>query len=336
MKISKIYTYPVKSLRATALESAVVTKHGFHYDRRFMILKVLENGDLKNMAVASFPEMTLFHTSINASENGGEVEGSITITFKPPQGEQRSLDVALTPETGHLEEIDITMHLSPTKAFKMGQKYNAWLSDCFGYEVILAYLGGNLRDVRMTSNLDRPKASTGWLSTLSSRATELAFGTGDSGRSQITFADCAPYLIVSEKSMEDVHSRLPDGQEMDITKFRPNIIVSGAEEIWEEDFWGQLTINNDTKIDCEHNCARCKSINIDYATGQPGTAEAGSILKKLNSKRRVDGGAKWSPIFGRYSFLQPGSEGHVIRVGDEVTVSKRNSERTRFSISLQS
>ena len=329
MRVSKIYTYPVKSFREAELESAVLTKLGLTYDRRFMCLKVLEDGSLKNMAVASVPEMTLFFPSIDVTEDGDDSSGTLTITFKPPNGEHKTLQMPLKPETESLEEIDVVMHLSPTKAYKMDEKYNDWLSDCFGYEVILAYLGEHLRDVRSTSNLDRPGPSDGWLASLTSKASQIVMGGGN-GRSQITFADCAPYLIVSEKSMDDVHSRLPDGQEMDIRKFRPNVIVSGAEDDWEEDFWAELTINGKTKVDCEHNCARCKSINIDFSTGQPGTAEAGSMLKKLNSNRRVDPGMKWSPVFGRYSFLQPASDGHTIRVGDEVVVTKRNNERTVF------
>lgn len=117
---------------------------------------------------------------------------------------------------------------------------------------------------------------------------------------------------------------------MDISKFRPNIIVSGAEKPWDEDFWGELTIAGSTKIDCVHNCGRCKSINISYETGAPGTDAQGDALKSLQKDRRVDPGMKYSPIFGRYSFLQEASEGNVVRVGDVVEVSKRNEERTVF------
>lgn len=339
MKISKIYTYPIKSLRATELQEVPVTIHGMPYDRRYMILKVTKDDDgkpsLQNMAVANFPEMTLFFTSIHMPEDGDAFNATITITFKPPSGEQKSLDVPLKPKTAGLEEIEIVMHRSPTKAYQMDDKYNNWLSSCFGYEVILAYLGDNLRKVLMsTSGNKQPSAnpsSNTWLSSLSNKATELVLGQG-AAEKRITFADCAPYLIVSDKSMEDVHSRLPDGDEMDITKFRPGFIVTGASEVWEEDFWAELTINGETKIECEQNCGRCKSINIDYATGQPGTSEAGQMLKKLNRDRRVDQGTKWSPIFGRYSFLHPGCEGMVVKVGDEVVVSRRNEERTRFGM----
>lgn len=58
----------------------------------------------------------------------------------------------------------------------------------------------------------------------------------------ITFADMAPYLVVTEESLHDVSARLAEGVEMDITKFRPNIVLSGSTEPWEEDFWGGLKI----------------------------------------------------------------------------------------------
>jgi len=329
MKITKLYTYPIKGMMATELDSAVLTKHGFAHDRRFLCLQVQEDGSYKNMAVAHFPELTLYFPSINVLEDGDALKGTITITYKPPSGERRTLDIPLKPKTDDLEETEITMHHSPTKAYKMKREYNDWLSSCLGYEVVLVHLGDNLRKVLMSTSGNKRQASDGWLSSIASKATQLVTGAGDD-QEEITFADCAPYLVVSDKSMDDIHNRLPDGEQFDLTKFRPNIVCSGAEEIWEEDFWGELTINNETKIECEQNCARCKSINIDYATGKPGTTEAGSMLKKMNSNRRVDPGMKWSPVFGRYSFLHPGSDGHTIRVGDDVQVSRRNAERTRF------
>ncbi|TKA83682.1 hypothetical protein B0A55_00313 [Friedmanniomyces simplex] len=340
MKISKIYTYPIKGIRATELDSVVVTKHGFPYDRRYMLLQVLEDSSYKNMAVAHYPAMTLYFPTLNLPEDGDVLKGSFTVTYKPPvggeeEGEERRIDIPLKPKTDDLEEVEVTMHRSPTKAYKMPQQYTDWFSSTFGFPCILVYLGSDMRKVLMSTNGNKQPASAAapstWLSSLSSKATQLVTGADPSEQdSRITFADCAPYLVVSAKSMDDVHARLPAGEDYDITKFRPNLIVTGAERTWEEDFWGELTIDGKTKIECEHNCARCKSLNIDYATGKPGTGEAGSMLKKLASNRRVDPGMKWSPVFGRYSFLHPGSEGNEIKVGDEVVVSKRNDERTKF------
>ncbi|GAB1735315.1 hypothetical protein NU219Hw_g2954t1 [Hortaea werneckii] len=331
MKISKIYIYPIKGMRATELDNAVLSKNGLPFDRRFMVLKVQEDGSLKNMAVAHFPEMTLYFPTIQLPDGDNATKGTITIAYKPTSGDHRSLDIPLVPETEGLEQIEITLHGSPATAYKMDQEYNSWLSSCFGYDVILVHLGHNLRNVLMSTSgkVDTKKSS--WWSSITSKASGFLTGVEDD-QSQITFADCAPYLVVSEKSMDDVHDRLPDGQRMDIIKFRPNIIVAGADKVWEEDLWQELLINGKTRILCEHNCGRCKSINIDYTTGAPGTGELGNMLKKLNSNRRVDQGTKWSPVFGRYSFLAPDSNGQSVSVGDEVMVSKRLEETTKFGL----
>ena len=153
----------------------------------------------------------------------------------------------------------------------------------------------------------------------------------------IGFSDVAPYLVISTKSWEDASRRLPDGEEMDITKFRPNIVIEGAGEEYEEDYWAELEIGNRqegrvAKFVLTNNCARCNSLNVDFKTGKVGEGESGKILKKLNSNRRVDQGAKWSPVFGRYGFLArvDGGSGVEIKVGDEVRVLSRNDKHTRF------
>ena len=48
----------------------------------------------------------------------------------------------------------------------------------------------------------------------------------------------------------------------------------------------------------------------------------------LQKDRRVDKGNKYGAVFGRYGFLK--GEGGVVEVGDEVRVSRRNSETTAF------
>ncbi|WPH00384.1 Hypothetical protein R9X50_00321100 [Acrodontium crateriforme] len=350
MKISHMYTYPIKSLCGVEVNSIPVTKHGFPYDRRFMLLKVVrdDNGTVtfKNMAVAHFYEMALFTQAI-ALPVDEEDSGSVTVTFYPPPGKgvKTSLDIPLRPElTDELETIRIEMHRSATQAYRMPAVYSDWFSTCFGYEVILAYLGSHLRKVLMTSrnnNNNAAKSSTkppsSWLASLTSSAAALISSVGDD-EDYITFADCAPYLIVSETSLHAIDARLTQDAKMDMRKFRPNIVIAGASEPWAEDFWGQLTFTSSsmsppqlTILNCEQNCGRCQSINVDYQTGETATGDEGQVLKILAKDRRVDKGMKWNPIFGRYSFLHAGGgEGNVLSVGDEVVVSRMNTERTRF------
>ncbi|KAA6406631.1 MAG: MOSC domain-containing [Lasallia pustulata] len=355
MKVSQLYTYPIKSLRPVSLTTAELTRHGFPHDRRFMLLKVHPadpssgtEARLENIHVAHFPETVLFLQEIVFTDKGDPSTGHIVVTFKPPQGsegQEQKLEIPLTPHPKDMKVIDVVMHSSPAKAYNMGSYYNSWFSECLEYPVIFAYLGPHLRPVlgNLSPNATGQNAGTAssWLSSITKNIPAVIGGM-NKGEEGITFADCAAYLVVTEESLQDVSSRLPEGEEMDMTKFRPNIVLTGSPTAWDEDFWGEVTVTSskvsnkamgieEANITLTQNCARCKSINIDYATGKPGKGEAGSILKKLMKDRRVDGGTKYSPIFGRYGFLKAGtSEGPRIAVGDEVTVSKRNEQRTKF------
>lgn len=146
---------------------------------------------------------------------------------------------------------------------------------------------------------------------------------------RISFADCAPFLVISETSVDEVSARLPDGEEMDRTKFRPNIVVSGAETAFEEDYWTELGLGTTrSRLLLTGNCVRCLSLNVDYQTGKFATSAAGSVFKKLMRDRRVDRGVKYSPVFGRYAFLDRAAAGESIRVGDEAEVLACGKERT--------
>ena len=329
-------------MRPIALSNVELTPHGFPYDRRFMLFKVMI-GDgqrkLRRMTVTNTTEMVLYHPRIDPPTEQNEFRGILTVAYCPPGGKSKEISMPLKPDVSSLEAVDTALHESPAKAYNMGDKYNSWFSSNFGYQVLFAYLGPNLRALR--GNLSPNAASQGSRNTWLSSVTEVLPGwtSSDAGHKEgITFADVAPYLVVTEESLHDVSARLPHDVEMDITKFRPNIVISGATECYEEDFWGGLKIvrstgrdsdNNEMELILTNNCARCSSLNIDYATGKIGTDESGKVLKKLMKDRRVDAGQKWSPVFGRYGFLKvDGLPNREISIGDEVTVCKRNDERT--------
>lgn len=326
--LRQIYIYPIKSLRPIEPQSAVATKLGFEYDRRFMLLKVLENGDLENMHVAYYPELVRFFPAIDIEDDEQPEKASICVTHKPVHGDVSTITVPLLPDTDRLEMFDIEMHRSPTSAYDMGREYNDWFSKCLRYRVIFAYLGRNTRAVLMSAKQD-DAGKTSWISPISSFLPTAIGSLIQTQAKTIGFADCAPYLVVSNTSLQDVSRRMTDGEAVDIEKFRPNIIIDGANKPWEEDFWAELDFGH-AKLDLLHNCVRCQSLNIDYGTGKFGTGESGKVFRKLQSDRRVDGGAKYSPVFGRYSFLHGNDERQFISVGDQVVVTRRNDKRTVF------
>ncbi|KAI9373162.1 serine hydroxymethyltransferase-domain-containing protein [Aspergillus egyptiacus] len=387
MRISEIYVYPIKSLRGVRVTSADATRTGFKYDRRFMLLKVVpsESGNdgettLKNMHVPRFPEMALFETELfkPSPENKS---GTIRVKYNGPStqangsgktvtgGGPAVLDVPLTPEVRGLEELAIVMHNSPTKGYNMGQEYNRWFSEHFGYEVVLAYLPGTKwRGVLGTFAPGKHAAhkdyqrhglglglvgavlvllsgvlmSTTSLLTVVADSTATGMGVVVAGAlgvvyslwklkgvkdEKITFADTAPYLVVSETSVANVSSRL-DGEEMDVKKFRANIVVEGAKSAFEEDYWAEIMVGqNKVRLLLTANCVRCRSLDVDYTTGKMGEGESGNVLKKLMADRRVDRGAKYNPVFGRYGFLDGQSDSKAIQVGDEVVVARTMKER---------
>ena len=357
MQISHLYIYPIKSLRGQSIPAAEATYQGFKYDRRFMLLRA---SDHKNMHVANFPEMCLFTTSLTppstSASSASPSGGSITVTYTPPTGpdakegmgaEPSVLEVPLLPEWKGLAMVDVSMHSSPTKGYDMGGRYNEWFSKCFGYGVVLAYIGGSRREIlgnvspgaAAAAAQQQQQQNGGWGGWLGSMKAMMGLdqdgsGAGAGVEEGIAFSDCAPYLFVSEKSWMNADARLPEGETMDITKFRPNVVVSGDElEAFEEDYWAELAVGGEeggVRVVLTQNCARCSSLNVDYRTGKVGKGGAGSILKKLQSDRRVDLGAKYSPIFGRYGFLDKMPTGTKLSVGDEVRVLRRNGERTRF------
>lgn len=367
-----------------------------------MLLKVLDDGTLKNMHIPHFPEMSLFQAEIVLPSEDGTEPGQIIVTFRPAASETlsddngtkstRILHLPLCPDTRQLEELAIVMHQSPTKGYNMGAQYNDWFSEWFGYPVVLAYLGPHSRRVLGSFEPSKSAAHAGvikqettgkpkgkkndagmltagtvvgiagmtllfnllvGLSTtgaqkalsMSSAAAVIVLlvvmlwgkaiydrvGAREEGEERITFADTAPYLLVSATSVDNVSERLGGGLDMDVTKFRPNIVVAGAKEAFEEDFWAEVVIGSGkegkARLLLTANCVRCQSLNVDYATGAMAQGEMGNVLKKLMKDRRVDKGAKFSPVFGRYVFLDGESEGQTVQVGDEVVVTRLMDER---------
>lgn len=364
-----------------------------------MLLKVEPGGDgsepsLKVMHIPNHPEMGLFQTAVEFPRDKSD-SGKVIVTYNPPSPqdvqdakprETRQLEIPLRCSPALLDtrkKIQVVVKGSPTSGYDMGAEYNEWFSECFGYPVVLVYLGGNAREVLGTLAPEKRNRASWWTlwydALLAFRdvpillplcwlcpligllqkpitmmfkgrltpqvalltATAITMGwlwiahhlLAKLRISRIGFSDCAPLLIISKTSVDNAWARFPEGVEMDHTKFRSNIVVSGAESAFEEDFWTELKVGpRGVRLQLTGNAARCHSLNVDYQTGKPAKGEAGTLLKKLMKDRRVDKGAKFSPIFGRYSFLHWTFREETIRVGDEAEVVARSKERTTIGM----
>ncbi|KAI0447096.1 MOSC domain-containing protein [Xylaria telfairii] len=354
MKITELYIYPIKSLAPLSVPRTRLRRESVEHDRRFMLLKVQLDGEYKNIQIPNFPECALFHQRLDGDEIVVTYHVPSPPIFTPVVPEQHTaLRVPLFPKVEGRDTVDVSIGGSRTIAYRMGDPYDAWFTACFGYQVKLVYIGANGREVlahRPSEHYLWRQQRGGWLSSIAAYVSGAGGvdGKRDVGSDQLTFNEIAPFLITSGASLRNVSNRLPEGQEMDMRRFRPNIVVDEnpqapeKEELkaWEEDYWGELSVARSTgeehRLALTANCGRCISINIDYDIGRPSEGELGIVLKKLMSDRRVDEGNKWSPIFGRYAFLCPGEDQGdddvvEIAVGDEVHVTKRLDYRDTWA-----
>lgn len=293
--------------------------------------------------------LALFGTHIDLHPPTPPAQQSIVITYLPPgsapptrealhwRGDADQVMFPVTPDIAGLDTAEVDLHGSAMRAYDMGDALRRWFGERLGAEVRLVYVGDQSRAVlgSLAPNGAAARARQG----LGSRMAGWLPWAGAVEAERIAFNDLAQYLVVTEESNEDVSARLPEGLSMDVSKFRPNIVLRGAPESFDEDFWGELTFFGEEgrgglRMQLTANCYRCQSITVDYATGKPAQGELGTVWKKLNKDRRVDKGAKWSPVFGRYGFVENREERRVLRVGDSVEVTRRNVERTVFGESF--
>lgn len=125
---------------------------------------------------------------------------------------------------------------------------------------------------------------------------------------QAAFADAFPFLVISEASLTDLNNRLDEPLPMN--RFRPNIVIAGADHGYAEDEWGAIRING-IRFDLVKPCGRCAIITTDQVTAARGKEP----LRTLNMYRPKVGGS--SPTFGMNAVHA--AEGSI-RVGDAVEI----------------
>ena len=180
--------------------------------------------------------------------------------------------------------MTVTIGGEQCQAIDQGDEVANWLSDC---------LGTPCRLVRVADDFSGPPEAAGTL-----RRSD-----------QKSFADRYPLSLISQASLSDLNSRLP--QPVEAVRFRPNLVVSGCAP-YAEDTWKVIRIG---EVVCEvvAPCVRNETVNVDPRLGERG----GEPLQTLSSYRRV--GERVS--FGQYLVQRgPGQ----IRIGSVVEVREVN------------
>jgi uncharacterized protein len=155
----------------------------------------------------------------------------------------------------------------------------------------------------LTEFLGRP-ARLAWLADPTARPIETHARPGD----RVSFADGYPLLLTTTASLDALNEWLGD-QPVPMTRFRPNVVVTGT-PAWAEDDWlgGRLQLGG-TLFRAAKACSRCVVTTVDQETGETGHQP----LRALGEHRRYDDGL----LFGINLIpdITAGATG-VIRVGE--------------------
>ncbi|MGI9822229.1 MOSC domain-containing protein [Agromyces sp. Marseille-Q5079] len=125
---------------------------------------------------------------------------------------------------------------------------------------------------------------------------------------RMSLADAGPLLLTTEASLAALNAWTDEGApELDMLRFRPNVVVDGDEPFAEDD-WGFVTLG-EVRFRVAAGCDRCMMTGIDPVTLQRGLEP----IRTLSKYRRRDG-KTWFGVL-----LVPQDEGEVA-VGDAATV----------------
>jgi uncharacterized protein YcbX len=123
----------------------------------------------------------------------------------------------------------------------------------------------------------------------------------------VSFADGFPVLLISEASLAQLSARL--NRPVAMSRFRPNIVVSGC-EAFAEDSWNSIQINGvDFRV--AKPCARCSMPTIDQDSGQVDR----EVMTKLAEFRRAADGK----IYLGQNLINQGDG--LVHVADEVLIT---------------
>ena len=226
--ITTLYTYPIKSCARLEHTQLALDERGPVYDRRWMVVSDAPGEQNQFITARELPRLAVVRPRFDGDALALTAPGMPEIRL--PLAQQ------------HLADRDVVVWDDTVRAQDEGDALAQWFSDFLAYP---------LRLVRLADDADRP------VSLKYARAA-----------AQVGFADGYPLLLAQTESLDDLNARLAArGKAMlPMSRFRPNVVVSGSDRPWAEDTWRQV-IAGDVPLDVVKPCARCVMTTVDPATG---------------------------------------------------------------------
>lgn len=277
MKVSELFLYPIKSFQGIPISKMAFDSKGPVGDRRYMVI----GPDGQFLTQREFPQMALLRTRIN-------------------EDDQRSVSIALpTGEEWYQLQDNEENELAQSSVWKFSglmikqnKSVNDFVSDFLKQKVSL---------VRMPNNLFR-QVNPNFV------PEDRSF--------DLSLADGYPLLLVNENSLKELNIQNPTNPtnpSIKMSRFRPNIVISGKIDPFQEESFQNITIGN-IPFKVTKRCPRCVIINTNQETGERDL----NLLKILASQKNQEIGVEKGVNFGIYLVPLEHLEPRVIQVGDKI------------------
>ena len=191
-------------------------------------------------------EMALFRLSL--SDKG------FNVSFKGS-----SIVLPLLPDNQTMSK-KVTIWEDAVLATEMGEEHSQWFATHLGIKCSLVFF---------------PEESR--------RDVDKEFASHDE---QVSLADGYPFLIIGERSLEDLNSRLKIPVPMN--RFRPNFVFEGGVP-YEEDTWKDFTIGSN-QFKGVKPCARCTLTTVNQETGLAGKEPLATLSSYRKNGSKVNFG----------------------------------------------
>ncbi|KAJ3679297.1 hypothetical protein LUZ60_017308 [Juncus effusus] len=285
IKLKSVTIYPIKSCSGFDVQSWPLGSIGLKYDREWLLKG--PNGEI--LTQKKVPEMSSIHTQIDLQKG--------ILHLKSPKLKEKLEISLLNNNSSYLnEEMDVYGYRYEVESYT--ETVNKWFEKAIGRTCTL---------VRCTSSKYRSYKSH----------TIGHTGFCRENRSQVSFANEAQLLLVSEDSLFDLNDRLNSRQvaSVDWTRFRPNLVISGSKP-YSEDSWSGIQIGK-SRFTSLGGCNRCEMINLDRTSEL--VRKSKEPLSTLASYRRYKGKILFG-ILLRYEDDPTGEETgeRWLHVGQEV------------------
>ncbi len=274
LRLTGLRRYPVKSCRGEDLDVAEVEPWGLTGDRRWMLVD--PDGEVVTAREAN--QLVLINPEITDSG----------LRLRALGVDDLLVD---RPASGPL--VDVSIWDDRLQARAAGAIADDWFSDVIG------------RPLRLV-HLDDPRR----------RPVDPEVAEPDD---VVSFADGFPMLLATEESLAQLNTWIADGPRaadgpLPMTRFRPNLIVSGA-DAFAEDGWRRIRVGT-VEFRVLTPCIRCVLTTIDpdsaVRTKEPLVSLArhrrfgNKLLFAMNLVPERAGGADWIRGAGRGVRVDPG------------------------------